>query len=316
MKFKKKSINKILDYIIFTLLLLITFHVFKVEPFNIGGQVQNSVTSTLDGLYRNHLKQDFNIIFPSSNRNGGGAHFFKYAYDKFKNQHTTKYSTPRFNSTQFENFHKIYCAVSGSPIKPQVDNTSTSDLKLKKLSKVGTADIDLTDDDFIIGKYYRCCTPCICDLMKHSVVTDNKIEITNDDNESVSLHLILIKNPCNNPDKLPKNDDGTPKAPAFQCVDGRVDQSRVIYLDELITDSDELNIDYSNYLVIGVLYDHHNSSEYNLQSDMTEFSCQRRFTSNDPPGGMGEIFIKLSLAGLGSDEEYLGYIPSDIFLNR
>lgn len=312
MKLTKKQYNNLINSFIFIisilLILSLVSYLRKIEFFTVG--MQDSISSTLDDLYRDHLKEDFNTIFPEGNRNGGGPHFFKYAYDKFKEQNDPDNPRISFDSTQFENFHKIYCAVSGSPIQPQGDNTlRTSDLKLKKLSKVGTEDIDLTDNDFIIGKYYRCCTPCICDLMKHSVVTDEKVEITNDDNESVSLHLILIKNPCNDPDKLPKYDDGTPAAPAFQCIDGKVDKSRVIYLDELITDSDELNIDYSNYLVIGVLYDHPNPSEYNLESDMANYRCQGRFTSDNPPGGMGEIFIKLSLAGLAPDEEYLGYIP-------
>jgi len=300
MKLTKKQFNNLRNsfmFIVSILLILILVSYFrKIEFFTVG--MQDSISSTLDNLYRDHLNEDFNTIFPEGNRNGGGAHFFKYAYDKFKEQKNPDNPRIYFDSTQFENFHKIYCAVSGSPIQPQGDNTSrTSDLKLKKKSQANKL-VGLTDDDFIIGKYYRCCTPCICDLMKHSVVTDEKVEITNDDNESVSLHLILIKNPCNNQNQIP------PEAPAFQCIDGRVDQSKVIYLDELTTNSDD-----SNYLVIGVLYDHPNPSEYNLQSDMTEFSCQGRFTSNDPPGGMGEIFIELSLAGLAPDEEYLGYIP-------
>tara|TARA_B100001115_G_C15845412_1_gene425652 strand:- start:3318 stop:4256 length:939 start_codon:yes stop_codon:yes gene_type:complete len=311
MKLTKKKMNHILNLfisIISILLILILISYYRKEYFTVGSQnVPENIYPTLNELYRDYLKVDFNTIFPSRNRNGGGAHFFKYAYDRFRDKD--------FTANQFENFHKIYCAVSGSPIQPSEDPMSrTSDLKLKKLSKVGK-DIDLTDNDnFVIGKYYRCCTPCICDLMKHSVVTDDKVQITNDDNESVSLYLILIKNPCRyGQDKLPKYEDGTPKAPAFKCVNGKVDQTRVLYLDKITGNSED-----SNYLVIGVLYDHPNPSEYDqedLESDMAKFRCEGRFASNNPPGGMGEIFIKLSKAGLDDPEdpdEYLGYIPGYI----
>tara|TARA_B100001094_G_scaffold332137_1_gene402948 strand:+ start:2288 stop:3193 length:906 start_codon:yes stop_codon:yes gene_type:complete len=301
MKLSKKQFNNLINSFMFIISILVILNIISYlrknkQLFTIG--VQTNISSTLENLYHNHLKIDFNTIFPSANRNGGGAHFFAYAYQKFKNQHTPKYSTDSFDSNQFENFHKIYCAVSGSPIKPQGDNTSrTSDLKLKKLSKVNKPDQELIDNDFIIGKYYRCCTPCICDLMKHSVVSDNKIEITND-NESVSLYLILIKNPCNNPNQIP------PQAPAFACINGMLDSDKVIYLDEITGDNED-----SNYLVIGVLYDHPDPSQYDISSDMANFRCEERFTSDKPPGGMGEIFIKLSKAGLDPDEPYLGYIP-------
>jgi len=309
MKLTKKKMNHILNLfisIISILLILILISYYRKEYFTVGSQnvPEKDIYTTLNELYTDYLQADFNTIFPpepdepTGNRNGGGPHFFKYAYDRFKDKD--------FTANQFENFHKIYCAVSGSPIQPSENIMSrTSDLKLKKLSKVGTEDINLTAADFIIGKYYRCCTPCICDLMKHSVVTDDKVQITNDDNESVSLYLILIKNPCRyGQDELPKYEDGTPKAPAFQCINGKVDQSRVLYLDEITGNSED-----SNYLVIGVLYDHPNPSEYNLESNMEDYNCQTRFASDNPPGGMGEIFIKLSKAGLDDQEKYLGYIP-------
>lgn len=317
MKLTKKKMNYILNSfisIISIILILILISYYKKEYFTVGSQnVPENIYPTLNELYTDYLQADFNTIFPplpdepTGNRNGGGPHFFKYAYDRFRDKD--------FTANQFENFHKIYCAVSGSPIQPSEDTMSrTSDLKLKKLSKVGTEDINLTDNDFIIGKYYRCCTPCICDLMKHSVVTDDKVQITNDndesvdDYESVSLHLILIKNPCRyGQDKLPKYEDGTPKAPAFECVNGKVDQTRVLYLDEITENSED-----SNYLVIGVLYEHPTPSEYNLESNMEDYNCQTRFASDNPPGGMGEIFIKLSKAGLDdpeNPEKYLGYIP-------
>ena len=276
------------------ILILILISYYRKEYFTVGYKTvsQEDISTTLKNLYINDLKVDFNTIFPSRNRNGGGAHFFKYAYDRFRDKD--------FTANQFENFHKIYCAVSGSPIQPSEDTMSrTSDLKLKKLSKVGTEDINLTDNDFIIGKYYRCCTPCICDLMKHSVVTDTKIPIFNDDGDMVELYLILIKNPCNHPDLIPS------EAPAFECGDnGMLDSNRVLYLNEITGDSED-----SNYLIIGVLYDHPNQNQYNLDSDMANFKCQARFTSNNPQGGMGKIFIELSKAGLDDSENHLGYIP-------
>ena len=45
-------------------------------------------------------------IFPDGNRNAAGARFFKYILEKEQ------------NFEKFKEFNKLYCAVSGSLIKP------------------------------------------------------------------------------------------------------------------------------------------------------------------------------------------------------
>ena len=113
--------------------------------------------NTLEYLYNNYLKKDFYTIFKSRNRNAGGVFFFKYAYDKYIND--------EFSEEQFNNFHKIYCAVSGSPISP--NRKKTSDIvKVKKYKS----------SEYKIGRYYRCCSPCLCDIIKYTLVYETIIK--------------------------------------------------------------------------------------------------------------------------------------------
>ena len=107
MKLTKKQFNNLRNSFIFIvsmlLILILVSYFRKIEFFTVGMQnnTQNEENycnniddpTSLIYLYRCHLLEDFDFIFPEGNRNGGGAHFFKYAYDKFKNQHTPKYST-------------------------------------------------------------------------------------------------------------------------------------------------------------------------------------------------------------------------------
>ena len=59
----------------------------------------------------------------------------------------------------------MYCAVSGSIVDPKRFN-NYSIIKVKDLN-----------NNCIYGKYYRCCTPCICDIMKYTKIIKTSIEI-------------------------------------------------------------------------------------------------------------------------------------------
>ena len=52
------------------------------------------------------LQRDWWQIFPDGNRNAGGPKFFNYALNISK------------NFTEFQNFNKLFCPVSGSLINP------------------------------------------------------------------------------------------------------------------------------------------------------------------------------------------------------
>ena len=52
------------------------------------------------------LKADWNKIFPSGNRNAGGAMFFKHILDNYKDE------------DEFFALNRFYCPVSGSTVDP------------------------------------------------------------------------------------------------------------------------------------------------------------------------------------------------------
>ena len=89
------------------------------------------------------LLEDWPKIFPDGNRNAAGPRFFKYIVDQ------------NLNHDEFINFNKLYCSVSGSLISP---NTQPDEIYL--------TDVDTNQQ--ICGQYYKCCWPCLCDVMKYA----------------------------------------------------------------------------------------------------------------------------------------------------
>ena len=84
--------------------------------------------------YYNNLTKDWRIIFPDGNRNAAGPKFFKYISDKYT------------NFEEFQEYNKLYCAVSGSLIDPnsEPDFIFVNERETKKK---------------ICGSYYKCCIP-------------------------------------------------------------------------------------------------------------------------------------------------------------
>ena len=71
--------------------------------------------------------------------------------------------------------------MSGSPIDPNRGNIKDF-IVVKDL-----------DDNNICGDYYRCCTPCNCDLMKYTKT--EKINIPLRDGTFI-YHVLTINDPC------------------------------------------------------------------------------------------------------------------------
>ena len=114
------------------------------------------------------LLNDWSTIFPDGNRNAAGPRFFKYILDQ------------NLEYEEFIEFNKLYCAVSGSLIPP---NTHPDEIFLTNLE----------NDEKICGQYYKCCWPCLCDVMKYSET--KKININFKD-QSKDIYTIVIDNPC------------------------------------------------------------------------------------------------------------------------
>lgn len=168
---------------------------------------------------------------------------------------------------EFDLYNQFYCSVSGSPIDPNRKNIK--DLIVMR---------DL-DGNNICGDYYRCCVPCNCDLMKYAKV--EKINISLRDGMYI-YHVLTINDPCINKSEIPKSVTG------FKCNNTKTSNGRHTP---------------SGRLIIGIL---HNSSLCE-QSDLDKIEnneitgkfCSER-NSLDPDslkGGMGDIFVKLSLIG-------------------
>ena len=119
---------------------LFFFFILSITNFNISLAKENK------DKYYNNMTKDWRMIFPDGNRNAAGPKFFKHISDKYTN----------FN--EFQEYNKLYCAVSGSLISP---GSKPEFINIKE---------DVTSKN-ICGYYYKCCWPCVCDLMKYAKVT-------------------------------------------------------------------------------------------------------------------------------------------------
>ena len=198
------------------------------------------------------LMAAFETIFPDKNRNAGGPQFFKYIAEL----HLSK--------ENFELYNTFYCGVSGSPIDPKREKTY--DYIIVKNLK----------GEPIYGKYYRCCQPCICDVMKYAYV-DKYDAIF--DNKCVTYDVLTIDDPCCSKNNIPKS------VTSFTCKDKKT----------------ENGIHTKNgKLIFALFHDTNIATKENIeQVSKTAFtSCAKRMNTSpeDLQGGMGDIFVKLSLA--------------------
>ena len=221
-----------------------------ILTFTFFSFTSNSFANT-EELYAK-LVQDWPSIFPDGNRNAAGPRFFKYILDQ------------DLEYEKFLQFNKLYCAVSGSLISPDVQPD----------------EIFLTNsenDEKICGQYYKCCWPCLCDVMKYSETKKIKIDFKD---QSKDIYTIVIDNPCN------KND--------FPELVNR----------DYFCKGNELNKEYTfsvdNKLVIGLLHNAQKCDRYDIDyvqnNQITGPMCEAR--NSMPLGelnsGMGDIFIRLA----------------------
>lgn len=199
------------------------------------------------------LMDDFTTIFPDNNRNAGGPQFFHHIYnmkDKLTKENYFKY-------------HTFYCGVSGSPIDPERKDRYDY-VKVKHINQKE-----------YIGKYYRCCWPCICDIEKYTIAEDFTIQLNN---QTLTHTVLTIKDPCKYKNKIPK------EVSSFQCINNKTNNG--IHTD-------------SGRLIIAVLHESeiYNKIKHKPLLEKTKHICKER--KNTSPenlqGGMGDIFVKLSI---------------------
>lgn len=118
------------------------------------------------------LKADWNTIFPSGNRNAGGAMFFKHILDNYDNQ------------DEFMTLNQFYCPVSGSIVDP----SSEPEFVFAEDAVTGKP---------VCGSLYRCCWPCSCDIMRLAQIRNITLTF---ENAPVTLYAFVMDNPCDKPD--------------------------------------------------------------------------------------------------------------------
>jgi hypothetical protein len=198
------------------------------------------------------LMKYFHVIFPDSNRNAGGAQFY-YFIDSQKEKLT---------KDLFLLYNQFYCGVSGSPIDPT---------RKYVYNYVLVKHIDGSD---YIGKYYRCCTPCLADIMKYTKIEEHTIELK----DGPYKHMVItINDPCKYEKKIPKS------ISSYKCSNNNTENGIKSNSDRLIV---AVLHDYKKYN--SNLHDH-------IINPILDLSEDRMNTDFDKlKYGMGDIFARLS----------------------
>ena len=227
-----------MDIKILLLIIVIFFNCYSIKEGYIG---------------YNYLMDEFSSIFPDRNRNSGGVQFFKHIHDIKDN----------LTKINYMEHHTHYCAVSGSPIDPN------------RPTRFNYVIVNHIDGRKFVGKYYRCCTPCLADVMKYTKVEHHTVNLK----DGMHEYLVLtIGDPCIKENEIPN------QVSSFKCLNGETKNG---------IKSD------SGRLIIGVLHEH---EEYNpsIHDPLLEYTLNisEERLNTDPEnlrGGMGDIFVKLSI---------------------
>ena len=252
MKLNKKNMLKsslLIIFVIVVCFLIYNYNSECKEPFTLD--IESDTDMDERSVAYEKLMTDFNTIFPDRNRNSGGPQFFKHIVDM------------NLNKDDFELYNSFYCGVSGSPIDPK--RIDVSDYIIVK---------NLEGSD-VYGKYYRCCWPCLCDIMKYAKVDKYDIVL---DGSKVTYDVLTIEDPCCNESKIPKS------VSSYICKNGKTQNG--VYSN-------------SGRLIFALFYDTRiatTEDKQNINSIMEQCSERMDTRPDDLRGGMGDIFVKLSLA--------------------
>ena len=241
-------------------MIIILFFIFYETYLHLNKETFfNSKSQMFEDMMNNHYK----FIFPNNaNRNAAGFKFFEYIYDNLAT-----------NEADFDIYNQFYCAVSGSIVSPErPDNFDI----LKVPDRNGNC---------VIGKYYRCCTPCNCDIMKYTQVINTKIEMPKGSGKFINRNLITIGDPCANQSALPNEIDKN----IFKC------NNNLIEFGYRVNQNNELTKG-NGRLVIGILYPDQDSNKLEKSINMCTTGNKRLLTApNNLKYGMGDIFVKIAL---------------------
>lgn len=244
---------KILFFFIVLFLVSDLFHTIEPLTLNIEDMDINEKMKAFEDLMKS-----FNQIFPDGNRNAGGPQFFKHIVDL------------GLSKDNFELYNSFYCGVSGSPVSPH---------RGKVYDYIVVKDMDGND---VRGKYYRCCWPCLCDVMKYTIV--DKFDITLD-GQKRTYDVLTIADPCCNESEIPES------VTAYKCKSGKTQNGMY---------------SRSGRLIYALFYTDDKGQTEDIDSVLDQ--CKERMET--PPdklkSGMGDIFVKLSLLCENNVEGFTG----------
>ena len=219
-------------------------------------------------LFNDLMNNHYDKIFPNNaNRNAAGFRFFKYIYDNLAT-----------SEQLFDSYNQFYCAVSGAIVTPENPN-NYSILKVSDKS-----------NKCVFGKYYRCCVPCNCDIMKYAQVTKTRLAIPKNSKNFVDKYLLTIGDPCetlSDTKRLPNEIDKN----VFKCDD------RKTSLGYRVDDKGNLTSGKGR-LVIGVLYPIEQNEKKLVDESLKICTTGTKRLYSDPNNlqyGMGNIFVELAL---------------------
>ena len=205
-----------------------------------------------------NLMNDFETIFPKNNRNAGGVQFYHHIHNHINT----------LTKELFMLYNTYYCGVSGSPVDPKRGNTYDI--------------IEVSNNDNTkkyVGKYYRCCRPCLCDVMKYATAEKHVIELSDGPHEHV---VLVIDDPCYKEDEIPD------EVSSFTCEND-------ITLNGIRSNSGKLI-----FAVLHEYTEYNNDDEYSDEHKVNlkkvKDKCKERMETepDDLMGGMGDIFAKLA----------------------
>ena len=250
----KKSTKKMIQV---CFLILLIYFLFKTNK-----KIEGFTSDEKQVLFDSFMSEHYSSIFPDGGRNSGGPMFYHYFVNNVNNMD--------LNKDHFKLYNQFYCGVSGSIVSPSRENI-TNNVVLE----------DLSGQQWF-GKYYRCCVPCLCDIMRYAKVEQHGVQLS-DNLQPYNHHVITIDDPCSNEGGIPS------QVTAFQCVDG------------LTSNGERTN---SGRLIIAVLFGPDGMEQPVLYDpsihtiDADDY-CGSRICQQPEElrGGMSDIFVLLSLVG-------------------
>ncbi len=232
---------------------------------------------TDETLFADMLDNHWARIFPNGRRNVGGPQFFKYIYEQLATSHDL-----------FRRYNRFYCGVSGAIVRP-------SDQGNYELVKVKD-----NEGRCVVGKYYRCCWPCACDIMKHARVEQATLRLPKDPSGQEETYWVLtIGDPCHRCASSPCP-DFPPEVTTYECKDN-------VTSNGLRVSKGRLTSGKSGRLVFALLHDAAPADQTDevVMADLIT-RCTPRINASPEElkamGGMGNLFV--DVARINSDETF------------